>query len=195
MLRAYGAEIVETSALEGTDGAIRRARQFHHEDREKYFYPDQYNNDQNWLAHFRGTAGEIWSQLQGRIDYFVCGLGTSGTFMGTTRRLKELSPRVVCIEVGPKEPLHGIEGWKHMETSLAPGIYDASLADEHMDVGTEEARAMTLRLAEEEGLFVGVSSGAAMAATLSLAERVRRGVIVTVFPDGGDRYLSEGPYR
>lgn len=194
LLTVYGAEILETSPLEGTDGAIRRARRLAEERPDLYFYPDQYANEANWRAHYRGTAEEIWSQTCGRIDHFICGLGTSGTFMGTGRRLRELSPRIVCTEVQPQEPMHGIEGWKHMETSLVPAIYDPAFADDAVTVGSVEARAMARRLAREEGLFVGVSAGAAMASALALAERVRRGVIVTVFPDSGSRYGSEGPF-
>jgi S-sulfo-L-cysteine synthase (O-acetyl-L-serine-dependent) len=195
LLRAYGAEIVETSALEGTDGAIREARRIYLEDPDAYFYPDQYSNDANWEAHYRTTANEIWAQTGGRITHFVCGLGTSGTFVGTTRRLKELSSSVRCISVEPDGPLHGIEGWKHMASSLVPGIYDPGLADEKRSVATEDAYEMARRLAREEGLFVSVSSAAALTAALRVAEEAGEGVVVTVFPDSGNRSLSEGPFH
>lgn len=195
LVRAYGAEIVETSALEGTDGAIREARRLYASDRGAYFYPDQYDNDANWQAHYRGTANEIWEQTGGRMTHFVCGLGTSGTFVGTSRRLKELSPAIQCISVEPDGPFHGIEGWKHMESSLVPGIYDPALADERLSVSTEEAYEMARRLAREEGLFVSASSGAALVAALRVAESLRAGLVVTVFPDSGARTLSEGAFR
>ena len=195
LLRAYGAEIVETSGLEGTDGAIGEARRIAASDPDAYFYPDQYGNDANWQAHYRGTANEIWAQTEGRVTHFVCGLGTSGTFVGTTRRLKELSPAVRCISVEPDGPLHGIEGWKHMASSLVPRIYDPTLADERLSVSTEDAYETALRLAREDGLLVSVSSAAALTAALRVAEELRGGVVVTVFPDSGTRSLSEGPYR
>ena len=195
LLRAYGAEIVETSGLEGTDGAIGEARRIAASDPDAYFYPDQYGNDANWQAHYRGTANEIWAQTEGRVTHFVCGLGTSGTFVGTTRRLKELSPAVRCISVEPDGPFHGIEGWKHMASSLVPRIYDPTLADERLSVSTEEAYETALRLAREDGLLVSVSGAAALTAALRVAEELRDGVVVTVFPDSGTRSLSEGPYR
>jgi cysteine synthase B len=195
LLRAYGAEIVETSALEGTDGAILEARRIAASEPNSYFYPDQYGNDANWQAHYRGTANEIWAQTEGRVTHFVCGLGTSGTFVGTTRRLKELSPSVRCISVEPDGPFHGIEGWKHMASSLVPGIYDPTLADERLSVSTEEAHDTALRLAREDGLLVSVSGAAALTAALRVAEDLREGVVVTVFPDSGTRSLSEGPFR
>jgi cysteine synthase B len=195
LLRAYGADIVETSALEGTDGAIREGRRIAAADPDAYFYPDQYGNDANWQAHYRGTANEIWAQTEGRVTHFVCGLGTSGTFVGTTRRLKELSPSVRCISVEPDGPFHGIEGWKHMASSLIPRIYDPTLADERLSVSTEEAHETALRLAREDGLLVSVSGAAALTAALRIAEGLREGVVVTVFPDSGTRSLSEGPYQ
>ncbi|HEY7698138.1 MAG TPA: cysteine synthase family protein [Vicinamibacteria bacterium] len=195
LLRAYGAEIIETSALEGTDGAIREARRIVAADPDSYFYPDQYGNDANWQAHYRGTANEIWAQTEGRVTHFVCGLGTSGTFVGTTRRLKELSPSVRCISVEPDGPFHGIEGWKHMASSLVPRIYDPTLADERLSVSTEDAYETARRLAREDGLLVSVSGAAALTAALRVAEGLREGVVVTVFPDSGTRSLSEGPYR
>ncbi len=195
LLRAYGADIVETSALEGTDGAILEARRIVAASRDEYFYPDQYGNDANWQAHYRGTANEIWAQTEGRVTHFVCGLGTSGTFVGTTRRLKELKPSVQCISVEPDGPFHGIEGWKHMASSLVPRIYDPTLADERLSVSTEDAHETALRLAREEGLLVSVSGAAAYTAALRVAERLREGVVVTVFPDSGTRSLSEGPFN
>ncbi len=195
LLLAYGAEIVETSALEGTDGAIREARRIAASSPEAYFYPDQYGNDANWQAHYRGTANEIWEQTGGEVTHFVCGLGTSGTFVGTTRRLKELKPSVRCISVEPDGPFHGIEGWKHMASSLVPRIYDPNLADERLSVSTEDAHETALRLVREEGLLVSVSGAAALTAALRVARNLDEGVVVTVFPDSGTRSLSEGPYR
>jgi cysteine synthase B len=190
-LRAYGAELVLTDPLEGTDGAIREARRLFAAHPDRYFYADQYNNDANWRAHYETTAPEILEQTDGRITHFVAGLGTSGTFMGVGRRLREFSRDIRLISVQPDSPMHGVEGLKHMETAIRPGIYDDTLADEDVRVGTERAYAFTRRLASEEGLLVGVSSGAALAASLDLAARIREGVIVTVFPDSGMRYLSE----
>src|SRR5688572_12094927 len=190
-LRAFGAEIVLTDPMEGTDGAIREARRLFAADPDRYFYADQYNNDANWRAHYETTAPEILEQTDGRVTHFVAGLGTSGTFMGVGRRLREFSRDIRLISVQPDSPMHGVEGLKHMETAIRPGIYDDTLADEDVRVGTERAYAFTRRLASEEGLLVGVSSGAALAASLDLAARIREGVIVTVFPDSGMRYLSE----
>ena len=190
-LRAYGAELVLTNALEGTDGAIREARRLFAAHPERYFYADQYNNDANWRAHYETTAPEILEQTDGRITHFVAGLGTSGTFMGVGRRLREFRRDIRLISVQPDSPLHGVEGLKHMETAIRPGIYDAGLADDDVRVGTERAYAFTRRLASEEGLLVGVSSGAALAASLDLAQRIREGVVVMVFPDSGTRYLTE----
>jgi cysteine synthase B len=195
LLRAYGAQVVETNALEGTDGAIREARRIHAGTPGVYFYPDQYSNDANWQAHYRTTANEIWTQTEGRVTHFVCGLGTSGTFVGTTRRLKELSPSVRSISVEPDGPFHGIEGWKHMASSLVPAIFDPGLADERRSISTEEAHDMARRLAREEGLFVSVSGAAALASALRVAEDAGEGVVVTVFPDSGNRSLSEGPFQ
>src|SRR5262249_55871413 len=149
----------------------------------KYFYPDQYNNDANWRAHYETTAMEIWRQTAGQITHFVTGLGTSGTFVGVTRRLKELNPAIQCISMQPHAPLHGLEGLKHMETAIVPGIYDASLADEQLTVDTEHAQQMVLRLAREEGYLVGVSSGANLVAALRVAGRLKQGVVVTIFCD------------
>ena len=191
ILRALGAELRFTAPREGSDGAIREARRLAAEHPELYFYADQYNNPANWRAHYETTAVEIFEQTQGRITHFVAGLGTSGTFVGVGRRLRELCPEIRLISVQPDAPFHGIEGLKHMPTALRPGIYDETLADMNLEIPTEEAYAMVRRLAREEGLLVGVSSGAALAGALRVARTIRRGVIVTVFPDGGDKYLSE----
>jgi cysteine synthase B len=191
LLQAYGAEIVPTDPMEGSDGAILEARRIHAADPGRYFYPDQYNNPANWRAHYEGTGPEIARQTDGRATHFVATLGTSGTFVGTSRRLRQLLPIIRLVSVQPDSPLHGIEGLKHMATAIVPGIYDAELADEQIDVPTEDAYRLTRRLAREEGLFVGPSSGAALVACLRVAASIDRGVIVTVFPDGGDRYLSE----
>ncbi|MBA3887494.1 MAG: cysteine synthase family protein [Acidobacteria bacterium] len=190
-LKAYGADVVLTSAMEGSDGAIREARRRYDEDPGRYFYADQYNNGANWRAHYETTGSEILEQTDGRVTHFVAGLGTSGTFMGVGRRLREYSPAIRLVSVQPESGLHGIEGLKHMDTAIRPGIYDAALADEDIRVTTEQAYSLTRRLAAEEGLLVGVSSGAALAACLALAARIDRGVIVTVFADSGTRYLTE----
>jgi cysteine synthase B len=177
--------------MEGSDGAIRRVRQLVSENPGMYFYANQYDNPANWRAHYNATAPEIFAQTEGRITHFVAGLGTSGTFVGTARRLKELHPDIRCISFQPDSAFHGLEGLKHMPTAIVPKIYDPSVADDNLEISTEESYSMTLRLAREEGLLVGVSSGAAMVAALKVAAKVRRGVIVTVFPDSGDKYLSE----
>ena len=191
-LRLYGAEIIETDAGEGTDGAQARAKELAALQPDKYFYPDQYNNDANWRAHYDGTAPEIWEQTEGRITHFVAGLGTSGTFVGTTRRLKEFNPRLRAVSMQPDSPFHGLEGMKHMGTALVPGIYDPTLADEELEVSTEDAQETARRLAREEGLLVGVSSGANVFAALRLAAGLPAGsVVVTVLCDGGEKYLTE----
>jgi cysteine synthase B len=190
-LRAFGAELVLTDPMEGTDGAIREARRLFALEPDRYVYTDQYNNDANWRAHYDTTAPEILEQTDGRLTHFVAGLGTSGTFMGVGRRLREYNRDIRLVSVQPDSALHGIEGLKHMETAIKPGIYDSSLADEDVRVTTERAQSLTRRLASEEGLLVGVSSGAALAAALDLAARIREGVIVLVFPDSGTRYLTE----
>jgi cysteine synthase B len=190
-LKAFGAELVLTDPMEGTDGAIREARRLFAGDPQRYYYADQYNNDANWRAHYEGTGPEIIEQTDGRITHFVAGLGTSGTFMGVGRRLREFSRAIRLISVQPDSPMHGVEGLKHMETAIRPGIYDDSLADEDVRVATERAYTYTRRLASEEGLLVGVSSGAALSVSLELAARIREGVIVMIFPDSGTRYLSE----
>jgi cysteine synthase B len=191
LLHAYGAELVFTDPMDGSDGAIREARRQVAANPEAYFYPDQYNNDANWGAHYATTGPEILEQTEGRITHFVAGLGTSGTFMGTGRRLREANSSIRLISFQPDSPLHGLEGLKHMETSIVPGIYDPSLADEDLRVSTEDAYANVRRLAREEGLLVGISGGAAIAASLRVASRLRNAVIVTVFPDSADKYMSE----
>jgi cysteine synthase B len=194
ILKAYGVELVLTPGDEGSDGAIRRVRQIYEADPERYFYPDQYNNPANWRAHYDSTAPEIWSQTRQRVTHFVAGLGTSGTFVGTMRRLREFNPEIRAISVQPDSSFHGLEGLKHMATAIVPGIYDAGLADENLFVKTEDAYQLVRRLAREEGLLVGVSSGAALWASIEIARRIPReqhAVIVTVFPDSGDKYLSE----
>ena len=191
ILRAFGAELVLTDPLEGTDGAIREVRRVVAESPEQYFYPDQYSNDSNWRAHFDTTGPEIIEQTAGRLTHFVAGLGTSGTFMGTGRALRQFNPRIRLSSFQPEGPFHGLEGLKHMETAIVPPIYDPSLADEDLRVGTEAAHRMVRRLAREEGLLVGISSGAALVAALQVASRLDEGVVVTVFPDGAEKYLSE----
>jgi len=193
ILRAYGAQIVYTDPGEGSDGAIRKAREMAAENPERYYYADQYSNPANWQAHYRnGTADEIWRQTEGRVTHFVSMLGTSGTFVGTSRRLKELDRGLQCISLQPDSPFHGIEGAKHMETSIVPKIYDPTVADGELAINTEEAHAMCRRLAVEEGLLVGISAAAALVGALQVARSAAPGsVIVTIFPDSGDKYLSE----
>jgi len=194
ILHAYGAELVMTPGDEGTDGAIRRVRELAAADLEKYFYPDQYSNAANWQAHYRGTANEIWEQTGGRVTHFVAALGTSGTFVGTTRRLKELNPEIRCASLQPDGPWNGLEGWKHMPTALRPAIYDDTLADENLEISTEESYRMVKRLAREEGLLVSPSAAAALLGCLAVAEKIPAGqtaVMVTVFADSAAKYLSE----
>lgn len=196
ILTAFGAEIVWTDPQEGTDGSIRKARELNESQPGKYFYADQYSNPANWLAHYHGTANEIWSQTEGTITHFVAGLGTSGTFMGTTRRLKELNPEIRAISVQPDSAFHGLEGLKHMPTALVPKIYDPSLADASLEISTEAAYEMVKRVARSEGVLLGISAGAALAACEKVAQQAGASreepmVIVTVLPDSGDRYLSE----
>ena len=191
ILQSYGAELILTNPLEGSDGAIREARRLYAESPDLYFYPDQYNNPANWRAHYETTAVELWQQTAGRITHFIAGLGTSGTFVGTSRRLKELNPAIRCISFQPDSPFHGLEGLKHMETAIVPGIYDATIADAAYEISTEAAHDYTRRLGKEEGLLVGISAGAALACALKVAQTIETGVIVMVFPDGGDKYLSE----
>ena len=190
ILRHYGVEIVETDPMLSTDGAQLIARELFAAEPNKYFYPDQYNNDANWLAHYETTAAEIWEQTAGRITHFITGLGTSGTFVGVVRRLRELNPAIRAVAVQPESPLHGLEGLKHMATAITPGIFNQSLVAQTLEVSTEDALLMTQRLAREEGLFVGPSSGANVLAARRLAATLRPpSVVVTVLCDGGDRYL------
>lgn len=191
MLQALGAELILTDPMEGTDGAQKHVRELVRRSPERYYYPDQYNNDANWRAHFEGTGLEILDQTDGRVTHFVAALGTTGTFTGVSRRLKEFDTRIRAISVQPDTALHAMEGLKHMESALVPGIYDPHLADEDMRVTTEQAQEMTRRLAREEGLLVGVSSGANVAAALRIAEGLEEGIVVTILCDTGTRYLSE----
>ena len=191
ILAVYGVDLVLTSGLEGSDGAIREARKLYSQAPELYFYPDQYNNPANWRAHYETTAPEIWEQTSGRITHFIAGLGTSGTFVGTSRRLKELNPSLKAISFQPDSPFHGLEGLKHMESAIVPGIYDPEVADQSLEISTEEAHGYAKRLAREAGLLVGISSGGALAASLRVAQGLKEAVIVAVFPDGGDKYLTD----
>ena len=191
VLAAYGAEIVYTDPMEGSDGALREVRRRVAEQPDLYFYANQYDNPANWRAHYQTTGEEIWRQTASRVTHFVAGLGTSGTFMGASRRLRELNPSVRCVSFEPDSPLHGLEGLKHMASAIKPAIYDPAVADENLAIATEDAYAMTLRLAREEGLLVGPSGGAAMVAARKVASEINRGVIVTIFPDSGDKYLGE----
>ena len=191
ILRALGAELVLTDPLEGSDGAIQVARRMAAEAPERYFYADQYNNPANWQAHYQTTGPEIVAQTSGQVTHFVAGLGTSGTMMGVGRYLREHLPGVQLIAVQPDTPFHGLEGLKHIPSAVQPGIYDPDLPDRTLEVSTEEAYAMTRRLARQEGLFVGVSSGAAALAALKVAAELDRGLVVTLFPDAGYKYLSE----
>lgn len=191
ILEAYGAELVLTSGREGSDGAIRMARKLYAENPGLYFYPDQYGNPGNWQAHYKTTAVEIFRQTHERITHFVAGMGTSGTFVGTSRRLRELSPGIRLISMQPDSPMHGLEGMKHMATSIVPPIYDDKLADDRIEVSTEAAQVMVRRLAREEGLLVGISAGANVEAALQVAKTLKSGVVVTVLCDGGMKYLNE----
>ena len=195
ILRAYGAELVLTDPLEGSDGAILAVRELAEQEPDKYFYADQYNNPANWQSHYHSTGIEIWNQTHCTITHFVAGLGTSGTLMGTARRLREYNPDVKIISLQPDSPFHGLEGWKHMETAIKPGIYDEHLADADFPISTEETQEMARRLAREEGYLVGISAAAAMVGALRVAEDIARrgesGVVVTLFPDNAYKYLSE----
>ena len=200
ILKAYGAEIVFTDPNDGSDGAIRKARELAAAEPDRYFYADQYSNDANWRAHYNSTANEIWNQTDGRVTHFVATLGTSGTFVGCTHRLRELNPEIKCISLQPDSPFHGLEGLKHMATAIVPKIYDPSLADEDHGISTEAAYAMLKRLAREEGLLVGISSGAAVVGAVELALRLEKSswieengeaVIVTILCDSADKYLSD----
>jgi cysteine synthase B len=196
ILGAYGANIIYTDPGDGSDGAIRAARELAAKHPDRYFYADQYSNDANWLAHYQGTANEIWQQTEGRITYFVAMLGTSGTFMGTSRRLKELNPAIRCISLQPDSAFHGIEGAKHMASAIVPKIYDPTLADENIEIATEDAHAMCRRMGRDCGLLLGISAGAGLFASLKVAEKLQSGkqqkaVIVTILCDSGEKYLSE----
>jgi len=199
ILRAYGAELVLTDPLAGSDGALVAARALAAAEPDRYFYADQYNNPANWLAHYHGTALEIWEQTCKQVTHFVAVMGTSGTFVGTPRRLKELNPAIQAISLQPDSPFNGLDGMKHMPTAIRPGIYDSRLADGNLGVSTEAAYAMLRRLAREEGLLVGISSGAALAGALQVAEtRAAAGqaaTIVTIFADSGFKYLSGAAFR
>ncbi len=191
LLAVYGAEVIATSPLEGSDGAIREARRLAAEHPDRYVYLDQYGNEANWQAHYGSTGPEIWEQSEGRVTHFAATLGTSGTFLGTTRYLKEQNPDVHCVSIQPDSPFHGLEGLKHMETSIVPPIYDQTVADEDMGAPTEPAFALVRDLAEKDGVLVGFSAGGALWGAIQIANRLDSGVIVTIFPDGGERYLSE----
>lgn len=195
ILKAYGVELELTDPLEGSDGAIRAVRQLVADEPDKYFYADQYNNPANWQAHYRTTAPEIIEQTHGQVTHFVAGLGTSGTLMGTGRRLKEFNPDIQVISLQPDSAFHGLEGWKHMETAITPGIYDESFADRDILVGTEETYEMARKLARSEGYLVGISAAAAMVGTVKVAEELaesgKSGILVTLFPDNAYKYLSE----
>jgi cysteine synthase B len=193
ILQAYGAEIIYTDPGEGSDGAILRAQEMVAQHPSRYFYADQYSNDANWLAHYHGTGNEIWEQTHGRVTHFVTVLGTTGTFMGTTRRLKELNPAIQCVSLQPDSPFHGIEGAKYMPTSVVPKIYDPALADRNLEISTEACYSMARRLAREEGLLVGTSSAASLVGALRVAREseLKHSVVVCIFCDGADKYLSE----
>jgi cysteine synthase B len=194
ILHAYGANIIYTDPADGSDGAIRVARELAAKHPDLYYYADQYSNDANWQAHYHGTANEIWEQTEGRITHFVSMLGTSGTFMGVTRRLKELNPSIRCVSLQPDSAFHGIEGAKYMASAIVPKIYDPTLADADLGISTEDAYAMAKRLAREEGLLVGISAAAAVVGCLQLARQLKKnehGVFVTILCDSGDKYLSE----
>ena len=191
ILKAYGAELILTDPARQTDGAIEACREAYDGHEDKYFYPNQYGNPANWQAHFNTTGPEIWEQTAGRLTHFVTGLGTSGTFMGVGGYLRQKAPHVKLISMQPATGFHGLEGLKHMETALVPEIYDGDFADENLEVETEEAYAMVKRLAREEGLLVGISAGANVVAALRVARRIEQGVLVTVFCDAADKYLSD----
>ena len=193
ILRAFGAEIIPTDPLEGSDGAIRRARAMAAAEPEKYFYPDQYSNPANWRAHFETTGPEIWEETRGDLTHFVAGLGTTGTFVGVSRYLKSKSAGVVCVSMQPDGPVHGLDGMKHMASAMVPAIYDPTLADANLEVATEDAFAMCRRLAREEGVLVGPSAAANVVAALRVGRETAAGpaTIVTILCDGGGRYLSE----
>ena len=190
ILEAYGAELVMTDPTRGSDGAIEEAIRMYEADPERYFYPDQYSNPANWQAHYESTGPEIYAQTHGEVTHFVAALGTTGTFRGTATRLKEMVENIKLISFQPDSPMHGLEGMKHIPTSIVPAIYEESLADENRWLRTEDAQAMCLRLAREEGLLVGPSAGAAVACALDVARSLSDGVVVTILPDGGHKYLD-----
>jgi cysteine synthase B len=191
LLRAYGAEVIRTSAQEGSDGAIRVARAIFAENPQRYFYADQYSNPENWKAHYQTTALEIWQQTRGQVTHFVAGLGTTGTFVGTGRRLRELNPAMRLISFQPDSPFHGLEGLKHLPTAIVPAIYDATLAEDNLEIATETAQHWVRELARRDGLLIGLSAGAALEAARQVASQLDAGIIVTIFPDGGYRYLGD----
>ena len=191
MLKAYGAEVTLTNPMEGTDGAQRLVKEIVAAEPDRYFYPDQYNNDANWRSHYHGTANEIWQQTGGQITHFIAGLGTTGTFVGTTRRLKELNPDIFCASFQPEFSMHGLEGMKHLATAIVPGIWDERLPDQELWAATEDAYTMVKRLASEEGLFCGISAGAAVDMSLKVARTLTEGIVVTILCDGADKYLSD----
>ena len=191
ILKAYGAELIFSNPQYGSDGAIREAKRIFAENSDIYFFPDQYNNKANWQAHYNSTGPEIIKQTQGKITHFIAGLGTGGTFVGTSRRLKKFNPKIQVISFEPDSPLHGLEGLKHMETAIVPGIYDPELADFNLEINTEDAQDMVKKLARTEGLFVGVSAGAAALAAAKVAETMSEGYIVTIFPDSGYKYFDQ----
>jgi cysteine synthase B len=194
-LAAYGAQVIWTDPADGSDGAIRKARALTAAEPDRYYYADQYSNDENWRAHYRTTANEIWEQTEGQITHFVAGLGTSGTFMGTSRRLRELNPQIRCISMQPDSPFNGLEGLKFMPTAIVPRIYDPTLADENIEMSTELSYKMVKNLARNQGLLVGISAAAAVATSLQIAEREaqagREAVIVTILCDSAEKYMSE----
>jgi cysteine synthase B len=192
LAHAYGAKLIESDPLEGSDGAIRLVRELVANEPERYFYANQYNNPANWIAHYESTGPEIWQQTRGKITHFIAGLGTTGTFVGTGRYLKERNPGVQLIALEPEDELAVIEGLKYLPTAITPAIYDETVADRHLGVDTEETWAMTRRLAHQAGLFVGLSSGAAMVGAIQIANALEEGVVVTLLPDDGSKYLSLG---
>lgn len=194
-LAAYGAKVIWTDPADGSDGAIRKARELAAAEPDRYFYADQYSNDENWKAHYRTTGNEIWEQTEGRLTHFVAGLGTSGTFMGTSRRLRELNPDIRCISMQPDSPFNGLEGLKYMPTAIVPRIYDPSLADANIEMPTEQAYKMVKSLARNQGILVGISAAAAVATSVQIGEQEaragREAVIVTILPDSAEKYMSE----
>ncbi len=191
IMKAHGADLIFTDPLEGSDGALREARRLVSQDGHDYFYANQYDNPANWQAHYDTTANEIWNQTNGQVTHFIAGMGTSGTFMGTSKRLKELNSSIHFISMQPDSPFNGLEGLKHLPTSIEPGIYDATIADSAVEVKTEDAYEMARELALREGLFVGFSAAAAVVAAIEVARHLSSGLVVTVLPDSGQKYLSE----